>query len=75
MIAREIYDLLIEGRIHVQKGFVRLSCPTARHLSLFSWDGVKHGPNKAAANPNPSIDILETNQPKRSSGGCCSTGS
>ncbi|CAF1015942.1 unnamed protein product [Rotaria magnacalcarata] len=50
LIAREIYDLLIEGRIHVQKG----------------WDGVKAGPNVAAPAQNQPIDVTQNNQNHRS---------
>jgi len=41
LIAREIYDMLVEGRIHVQNG----------------WDGVKAGPNAVNTNKNQSIEL------------------
>jgi len=50
LIAREIYDMLIEGRIHVQNG----------------WDGVKAGPKTVNFNPNQSIDIVQNVQPRKS---------
>ncbi|CAF0883784.1 unnamed protein product [Rotaria sordida] len=50
LIAREIYDMLIEGRIHVQNG----------------WDGVKAGPKTANTHQKQSIDVVQNIQPRRS---------
>ena len=70
MIAREIYDLLIEGRIHVQEGYV---LDIVHLLTMQSnrsrWDGVKPGPNTTNPNQNQSIDITQNSEPRRS--GCC----
>jgi len=55
MVAKEIYDMLIDGRINIQSG----------------WDGVKGGPkttNTDNHNHNQSIDISNTHTRK---GGCC----
>ncbi|UJR36196.1 hypothetical protein I4U23_028929 [Adineta vaga] len=49
MIAREIYDMLTEGRIHVQSG----------------WDGVKAGPKSANTNQNQPIEIVQNVQAQR----------
>jgi len=54
LIAHEIYDMLIEGRIHVQNG----------------WDGVKSGPKTANANQNQMIDVTLNNQTTHRSGCC-----
>jgi len=57
LIAREIYDMLIEGRIHVQNG----------------WEGVKAGPRLANANPRvTTTDILQPIEPTRSTR-CCNS--
>jgi len=61
--------MLIEGRIHVQNGYLSFLF-IYKFIALFlRWDGVKAGPKTATTNPTQSIDIIQNVQSRRS--GCC----
>jgi len=64
--------MLVEGRIHVQNGYVSIFLNLFNLLFNFlRWDGVKAGPKTANTNQNQSIDIVQNVQSRRS--GCCSS--
>ncbi len=64
--------MLVEGRIHVQNGYVlSLNLFIVAFFFFCRWDGVKAGPKTTNTNQNQSIDIVQNVQSRKS--GCCSS--